>query len=224
MLPGLTSAIFVDRPSTDFCDGPGAVVSAAIFQDNGRFVDEEGYQTYVYLNDQGLGRRGKDAVLQTAAATTWPDEVPGLVLSVSIRTLSHVDQLLRDYTLKTENTFASRSPSLKTAGLTSRAILVIVTRWTQDEFAIGMSWVANQRHFLFTTEFVKSNFSPAVCHDNEIVRNLSDGVEGKSGSICFVRYIRSCWCQRFSQILVTLDIGQNKMALAAYPRPCETRL
>ena len=67
MLPGLTSAIFVDRPSTDFCDGPGAVVSAAIFQDNGRFVDEEGYQTYVYLNDQGLGKRGKDAVLQTAA-------------------------------------------------------------------------------------------------------------------------------------------------------------
>ena len=60
--------------------------------------------------------------------------------------------------MKTENSFASRSPSLKTAGLTSRAILFIVTRWTQDEFAIGMSWVANQRHFFFTTEFVKSNF------------------------------------------------------------------
>ena len=33
----------------------------------GRFVDEEGHQTYVYLNDQGPGRRRKNAVLQTAA-------------------------------------------------------------------------------------------------------------------------------------------------------------
>ena len=37
-------------------------------------------------------------------------------------------------------------------------------------------------------------------------------------------YVRSCWCYRVLQFLVTLTMGRNKMALAGHPRPCETCL
>ena len=60
----------------------------------------------------------------------------------------------------------------------------------------------------FTTEFAKSIFfTLPVVNDNEIVRNTSDGVKKKSGLICSVRYIRSCWCRCGSQFLITLDNG-----------------
>ena len=38
--------------------------------------------------------------------------------------------------------------------------------------------------FFFTTEFMKAISSLLVVNDNEIVRNASDVVEGKSGLIC----------------------------------------
>ena len=37
-------------------------------------------------------------------------------------------------------------------------------------------------------------------------------------------YVRSCWCFRVLQFLVTLTMGRNKMALAGHPWPCETCL
>ena len=37
-------------------------------------------------------------------------------------------------------------------------------------------------------------------------------------------YVRSCWCFRVLQFLVTLTMGRNKMALAGHSRPCETCL
>ena len=53
----------------------------------------------------------------------------------------------------------------------------------------------------------KQCFTLPVVKDNEIVRSTSNGVEGKSGLICLVSYIRSCWCRRVLQFLVTLDNG-----------------
>ena len=58
--------------------------------------------------------------------------------------------------------------------------------------------------FFFTTEFAKNSFFftlPDVS-ENEIVRSTSVRVEGKSGFICLVRYIRNCWSRRVSQFLV----------------------
>ena len=77
-----------------------------------------------------------------------------------------------------------------------------------DEFC--MVWVASQRHvvFFFCNRIrEKQFFTLPVVNDNEIVQSTSSGVEGKSGLIFLVRYIRSCWCRRVSQFLVTLDNG-----------------
>ena len=37
-------------------------------------------------------------------------------------------------------------------------------------------------------------------------------------------YVRSCWCFRVLQFLVTLTMGRNKNTLAGHSRPCETCL
>ena len=57
-----------------------------------------------------------------------------------------------------------------------------------------------------------------VVNDNEIVRSTSDGVEGKSGLIYLVRFIRSCWCRRFSQFLATLDTGWKENGVGWPPK------
>ena len=55
--------------------------------------------------------------------------------------------------------------------------------------SFAWSWVASQRHVFFATEFTKSIcFTLPVVNDNEIVRNTSGVVEGKSGLICLVCY------------------------------------
>ena len=53
----------------------------------------------------------------------------------------------------------------------------------------------------------KQFFTQPVVNNNKIVRSMSDGVERKSGLICLVRCIQSCWCRRVLQFLVTLDNG-----------------
>ena len=72
-----------------------------------------------------------------------------------------------------------------------------------------MSWVASQRHVFFFYKRIREKqfFTLPVVNNNEMVRCTSEGVEGKSGLIRFVRYIRSYWCRRVSQFLVTLDTG-----------------
>ena len=62
------------------------------------------------------------------------------------------------------------------------------------------------------------SFFLQVVNDNEIVRNTSDGLEGKSGLICMVSYIRSCWCRRVSQFLVTLDKGVKTNGVGWQPK------
>ena len=58
-----------------------------------------------------------------------------------------------------------------------------------------------------TKLYEKQFFILHFVKDNEIVRSTSGGVEGKSGLICLVRNIRSCWCRRVSHFLVALDTG-----------------
>ena len=70
----------------------------------------------------------------------------------------------------------------------------------------GLGWPANPM-FFYNRIHEKQFFTLPVVNDNEIVRNTSDVVEGKSGLICLVCYIQSCWCRRVLQFLVTLDNG-----------------
>ena len=70
----------------------------------------------------------------------------------------------------------------------------------------GLGWPANAM-FFYNRIREKHFFILPVVNDNEIVRSTSDGAERKSGFICLVRYIQSCWCRRVSQFLVTLGNG-----------------
>ena len=95
----------------------------------------------------------------------------------------------------------------------------------------GLEWPTNAIFFFFFYHRIREKqlFTLPVVNDNEIVRSTSDGVVGKSGLICLVRYIRtrielSCWCRRVSQFLLTLTMGWDTMALAGHLGPCETRL
>ena len=68
-----------------------------------------------------------------------------------------------------------------------------------------LGWPANAMFFFFYNRIrEKQFFTLPVVEENEIVRSTSDGVEEKSGLICLVRYIRSCWSWRVS---LTLDTG-----------------
>ena len=47
---------------------------------------------------------------------------------------------------------------------------------------------------------------------------MSDGEEGKSGLICLVPFIRSCWCRRVSRFVVTLDNGKKQNGVGWPPK------
>ena len=64
----------------------------------------------------------------------------------------------------------------------------------------------------------KKSFTLPFVNDNEIVGSTSDEVEGKSSLICLVRYIRSCWCRRVLQFLVTLDNGKKQSGFGWPPK------
>ena len=52
----------------------------------------------------------------------------------------------------------------------------------------GLGWPTNVM-FFYNRVCEKHFFTLPVINENEIVRSTSDGVEGKSGLICLVRYI-----------------------------------
>ena len=72
--------------------------------------------------------------------------------------------------------------------------------------------------FFYNRIHEKQIFTLSVVHDNEIVRSTCNGVEGKSGLICVVRYIRSCWCRCVSRFLVTLDDGKKQNGVGWPPK------
>ena len=72
--------------------------------------------------------------------------------------------------------------------------------------------------FFFQQNSRKAFFLLRVVNDNEIVRNTSDGLGGKSGLICMVHYIRSCWCRRVLQFLHTLENEQKQDGVGWPPK------
>ena len=92
----------------------------------------------------------------------------------------------------------------------------------RDEFCMVLG--SQPMPFSFYNRIHESHFSMPVVNDNEIARNTSEGLEGKSGFICLERHIRSCYCRRVLNFWLPLRTGRNKMALAGHPRPCETRI
>ena len=81
-----------------------------------------------------------------------------------------------------------------------------VTSLSYRRVSHGLGW-PTKAMFFYNRIRKKQFFTMLVGNEKEIVRNTPDGVEGKSGLICLERYIRSCWCRRVSQFLVTLDNG-----------------
>ena len=78
-----------------------------------------------------------------------------------------------------------------------------------DEFRIVLGGQPTPCFSFFFWNIIgkKQCFTLPVVNNNEIVWSTSDGVKGKSGLTCLVRYCWSCWCRRVLQFLVTLDNG-----------------
>ena len=58
-----------------------------------------------------------------------------------------------------------------------------------DEFRIVLGGQPTPCFFFYNRIREQQFFTLPVVNDNEIVRSTSDGVEGKTGLICLVRYI-----------------------------------
>ena len=105
--------------------------------------------------------------------------------------------------------WVSHWTQVRTALGKSPTISAITWGRKRDDFAVHRRalewfWVASQRHFFLQQNLRKPIFLP--CQLSTIMRSCESRPRGrmKSGLICLVCYIRSCWCQRVLQFLVTL--------------------